>query len=192
MTARVVHLLRHGPPARTGLLLGHADEPPLTADCPVMLSRVAQLPLCSIVSSDLRRSSLQAARLAQWFDVPLQLDPCWRELDFGAWDGLSPDDIDETALARFWADPDADPPPLGERWSDLRRRVSTSLAGLESEALVITHAGTMRAALSVLTGLDHAGVWAIDLPYRALVSLRIWPGESLSGQIIGLDTGYGE
>lgn len=192
MTARVVHLLRHGPPARTGLLLGHLDEPPLVAECPVMLGRVAHLPVRSIVSSDLRRTSIQAAHLAEWLDVPFLRDPCWRELDFGAWDGLSPEDIDEAALSRFWEAPDASPPPQGERWSDLCRRVHEGLAGLSTETLVVTHAGAMRAALSVLTGLDHRGVWAVDLPYRALVSLRIWPGRPLSGQIIGLETGYRE
>ena len=190
MSERIVHLLRHGPPVRTGLLLGHRNEPPLTVECPVMLGRVAGLPLRGIVSSDLRRTGMQAAYLAQRLDVPLLRDPCWRELDFGAWDGLSPKHIDDVALSSFWEDPDANPPPQGERWRDLCRRVRGGLAGLEAETLVVTHAGAMRAALSVLTGLDHRTVWAIDLPYRALISLRIWSGDPPSGQIIGLETGY--
>jgi alpha-ribazole phosphatase len=189
---RVIHLLRHGPPVRTGLLLGHLDEPPLAAECPVMLGRVAPLPIRWIVSSDLRRTAMQAAYLAAQMDIPLTCDPCWRELYFGAWEGLAPENVDQTALARFWADPDTCPPPRGERWYDLCRRVHAGLAGLESDTLVVTHAGAIRAALSVLTGLDHRGVWAVDLPYRALVSLRIWPGDPLSGQIIGLETGYRE
>jgi len=28
--------------------------------------------------------------------------------------------------------------------------------------------------------------WAIDLPYGAVLSLRIWPGDAPSGQITGL------
>ena len=43
-------------------------------------------------------------------------------------------------------------------------------------------------AVAVLTGLDHRGVWAIDLPYGALMNLRIWPGEAPTGQIVGLQT----
>ncbi|MEJ2408162.1 MAG: histidine phosphatase family protein [Novosphingobium sp.] len=192
MIPRIIHLLRHGPPERTGLLLGHLDEPPRLAECPVMLERVAHLPVRWIVSSDLRRTGMQAAYLAAQLDVPFTRDPCWRELYFGAWDGLASDAINRTALSRFWADPDTYPPPQGERWSDLCRRVHAGLSGLKSDTLVVTHAGTMRAALSVVTGLDHRGGWAIDLPYRALLSLRIWPEEPLSGQIIALETGYRE
>nr|WP_275588934.1 histidine phosphatase family protein [Croceicoccus hydrothermalis] len=185
-------MLRHGPPVRTGLLLGHLDEPPLVNDCPVMLRRVADLRLRGIVSSDLRRARLQATHLAERCSIPLTCDPRWRELNFGAWDGLLSSVVDNAALSRFWQDPDGNAPPRGERWTDLCQRVDESLTGLATATLVVTHAGAMRAALSVLTGLDHHAVWAIDLPYRALVSLRIWSGDPPSGQIIGLETGYSE
>jgi len=58
-------------------------------------------------------------------------------------------------------------------------------------AIVVSHAGAMRAAVSVLTGLDHRGVWAFNLPYGALLSIRVWRGEGsepASGQIVGLRT----
>jgi alpha-ribazole phosphatase len=192
MTARIVHLLRHGPPVRTGLLLGHTDDPALDPDCPRMRARVAHLPIRQVVASDLTRASGQAAHLARHFGVPLRLDPGWRELAFGAWEGLDPEVLDSDALARFWNDPDNHPPPDGERWSSLCGRVGRALAALPADALVVTHAGAMRAALSVLTGLDHRGVWALDLPYRALLGLRIWPGPPLSGQVCALATGGSE
>lgn len=192
MTGRIVHLLRHGPPERAGLLLGHADVPALAPECPVMSGRVAHLPIARIITSDLRRASVQAAHFARRLGVPLTRDLRWRELDFGAWDGLAPHAADQAALARFWADPDACPPPGGERWSGLCGRVAMALEDIGADTLVVTHAGAMRAALSVLTGLDHRGAWALDLPYRALLTLRVWPGESLAGQVIGLETGYRE
>jgi alpha-ribazole phosphatase len=136
----------------------------------------------------LRRASAQAASVARERNLPLTLDPGWRELHFGAWDGLAPDTVDQSALARFWHDPQADPPPGGEQWSDLCARVAPALAKLESESLVVSHAGAIRAAVSLLTGLDHRGVWAFDLPYRALLTARIWPGEPLGGQVTGLVT----
>ena len=46
----------------------------------------------------------------------------------------------------------------------------------------------MRAALSVLCGFNHSQGWALDLPYTALLSLGVWPGEPLLGQIVGLRT----
>lgn len=192
MSGRVIHLLRHGPPLRTGLMLGHTDEPAVNFDCPVMRGKVQSLAIAQVVASDLSRAADQARILADDRAVPLTFDPDWRELDFGEWDGRSPDTIDQPALARFWDDPDANPPPRGERWSDLFSRVAVAFERLQDRTLVVTHAGAMRAALSVLTGLDHRGVWALDLPYRALLSLRIWPGETISGQVIGLDTGSSE
>jgi alpha-ribazole phosphatase len=189
VSERIVHLLRHGPPVRTGLLLGHTNEPALNPDCPKMWARVEGLAIAQVVASDLSRASAQAANLAHHIGVPFSPDAGWRELDFGAWDGLAAEVVDGAALARFWNDPEAHPPPAGERWSRLCARVAASLADLTSQTLVVTHAGAMRAALAVLTGLDHRGVWALDLPYRALLSLRIWPGKPASGQVIGLATG---
>jgi alpha-ribazole phosphatase len=181
-------LLRHGPPLRTGLLLGHVDEPALLDDCPIMRARVQPLTIRTIVASDLRRACGQAATLAQRREVPLRVDPEWRELDFGDWDGLAPETLAPHALAAFWNDPEASPPPGGERWSSLRARVTTALDRVDGDTLIVTHAGAMRAALSVLTGLDHRGVWALNLPYRALMSLQVWPGTPPSGQVTALVT----
>lgn len=189
MSDRTVHLLRHGPPVRTGLLLGHTDEPALDPDCTRVRDRVQHLPLREIVASNLVRAAVQARNLSRHLGLPLTLDPRWRELAFGAWDGSPPDAVDQQALARFWDDPEGHPPPGGERWSCLRARVAAALGALSDGALVVTHAGAMRAALSVLTGLDHRGVWAVDLPYRALLSVRIWPGDPASGQVIALCPG---
>lgn len=186
---RIVHLLRHGPVAVPGRMLGHRDDPPLIADCPVMAARLHGLTIRSCVSSDLSRAAVQAGHLARLREVSLRLDPRWRELDFGDWDGLSPSGIAPAALSAFWDDPDVAPPPRGERWSGLCARVREALGALKDGALVITHAGAMRAALAVLTGLDHRTVWALDLPYRARLSLRIWPGLPASGQVVALDTG---
>ncbi len=188
MNARVVHLLRHGPPLRHGLLLGHTDEPALDPNCPKMHDRVQGVTIDRVVTSDLARAAVQAEHFAAQFAVPLRVDSRWRELDFGAWDGLAPESLDQASLARFWDDPENQPPPSGEPWSNLRARVSAALERLEPQSLVVTHAGAMRAALSVLTGLDHRSVWALDLPYRALLSLRIWPGSPMSGQVVGLAT----
>lgn len=191
MSGHVVYLLRHGPPVRPGLLLGHTDDLPLDVECPILAERVSGLPAARIVTSDMSRTRLQAAHLARQMGVPLIRDPCWRELNFGEWEGLAPETIAESALSRFWDDPDGNPPPGGESWSELRARVSSALTRIDNQTLVVTHAGAMRAALSVLTGLDHRGVWAIDLPYRALLTLRIWSTQPASGQVIGLATGNG-
>lgn len=186
MSGRLIHLLRHGPPLRPGLLHGHGDEPPAAPDGGLAGAVPDDIPIGVVVSSDLRRARAGADSLAQARGLAVTVDSRWRELDFGSWDGAAPGQMDADALARFWDDPDTNPPPGGERWSALVARVGQALAALPPDTLVVTHGGAMRAAIAVLTGLDCRQVWALDLPYAALLSMRIWPTTPLSGQIVGL------
>jgi alpha-ribazole phosphatase len=55
-------------------------------------------------------------------------------------------------------------------------------------SLVVTHGGAIRAALTHLCGFDRRQAWTFDLPYAALVSLRVWPGQVRTVQIVGLAT----
>ena len=186
-----VHLLRHGAPDQPGRLLGRTDAGVTAAGiaaCRVAALDHGHLPLHS---SDLVRA-LDCAR-AIGEDRPVAIDPRWRELDFGDWDGCWPAECDRDALDRFQADPDACPPPAGERWSALCQRVGAALADRTragEAALVVTHGGAMRAALAVGCGLDARQVWAFDLPYAALLSLDLWPGASadapVMARIVGL------
>lgn len=184
--ARVVHLMRHGKPTLAGRLLGRTDAPATPAGIAACVRAAGGLAPCAIVSSDLGRARTCAEAIAGPLGQTVAVDPRWRELDFGAWDGLSAADVDGDALARFWADPDAAPPPGGERWSALVARVGAALFGLTDGALVVTHGGAMRAALASACALDTRGVWAVDLPYAAILSLRLWPGPMRAGQIVGL------
>lgn len=189
MTDRTVHLVRHGAPVRAGLLLGHCDEPCADPEGGLTQAMPGRLTVACIVSSDLQRASAGAQALATARGLALTVDARWRELDFGEWDGLPPERVPADALAQFWNDPETAPPPGGERWSSLRTRVANALAELPDNALVVTHGGTMRAAISVVTGLDFRQVWAVDLPYGALLSLRLWANLAPSGQVIRLRPG---
>ena len=122
MSAFFIHLLRHGAPQTPGLLLGHADAPASSAGIAACVEQVADLPFQGIVASDLQRSATAAAVIGERRGMTAMLDPRWRELDFGAWDGLAPAEIDNRAMGAFWDDPDANPPPEGERWSSLVAR----------------------------------------------------------------------
>ena len=179
---RALHLLRHGAPEGRGLLLGHSD-PALTPEGRAACRARAQgLRVAQVIASDLTRARQSGEDIACDLSLPLAVDPRWRELDFGAWEGRDLASLGDAA-ARFWADPEGCPPPQGERWSQISARVGAALGAMEGDALVITHAGAMRAALGVLLGLSAAQVWAFDLPYAALLSLRVWPD---GAQVTGL------
>ncbi len=189
MTPFTLHLLRHGAPAQPGRLMGHTDCEPMAEGIAACATRATGLDIERILSSDLRRASDAAAAIGKAHALSQAIDPRWRELDFGAWDGMAPDAVEPEAMQRFHDDPDANPPPGGERWSQLVARVSAAIDALEPRStIVVTHGGAIRAALHRLCGFGQRALWAFDLPYAALVSLRIWPGEAASAQITGLRT----
>jgi alpha-ribazole phosphatase len=185
----MLYLMRHGAPVREGLLLGRTDEPVTGAGVAACRARVELLDPLQIFSSDLARAVACAAAVSTRRGIEVVADARLRELDFGDWDGLRPDEVDPSAFARFHEDPDAAPPPGGERWSALQDRVGRALDAIPPAAsLVVTHGGAIRAALAHLCGFDRPQLWAFDLPYAALVSLRIWPGAVRTVQIVGLAT----
>ncbi len=187
MSGFALHLLRHGAPETPGLLMGRTDGVPTDDGIAACVAQAADLGIEKLVSSDLRRCRAAAEAIGAAAGVALSVDPRWRELDFGDWDGKAASALDQGELGRFWNDPDTNPPPSGERWSALAARVSAAIADLApAPTLVVTHGGAMRAALHTLCAFDQRQLWAFDLPYASLLSLRIWPGERPSAQIAGL------
>ena len=187
MSAYFIHLMRHGAPITPGLLLGHVDAPSTAGGIADCMAQTAALAFQTIVSSDLQRAGAAADAIGASRGIVAMRDPRWRELDFGAWDGLPPGAVDPAAIAAFWDDPDASPPPGGERWSALVARVGAALEALPAhDTLVVTHGGAIRAALAHLFGFGQRQIWAFDLPYAAVLSLRVWPGSQISAQIAGL------
>ncbi|MEG3159267.1 histidine phosphatase family protein [Sphingomonas sp. LB2R24] len=189
MSAYMLHLMRHGAPDVAGRMLGRTDDPVTKGGIAACMARAESLAIERIEASDLIRARACAAAIGEPRGVAVEVDPRWRELDFGAWDGLAPAAIDPAELTAFYDDPDASPPPDGERWSALQDRVAQALAAMpQVSTLVVTHGGAIRAALAELCGFDRRQIWAFDLPYAALVSLRIWPGPTRTVQIVGLAT----
>nr|WP_278254198.1 histidine phosphatase family protein [Sphingobium sp. BYY-5] len=180
-------MLRHGAPVQPGLMLGRTDAAPTTEGIAACVQQAARLDVERIVASDLQRCSLTAAAIGEARDMATEIDPRWRELDFGAWDGKAASTIAAEPLGRFWNDPDLYPPPDGERWSSMLDRIGAALAELQLRpTLIVTHGGAIRAVLHLLCGIPRPQLWAFDLPYGALLSLHVWPGEPRSAQIRGL------
>jgi alpha-ribazole phosphatase len=184
---RTVHLMRHGEPEGAGRMIGHRDPPATAAGIAACVAAAASLsPVAAIVTSDLGRARGCADAIGHARGLAIAHDARWRELDFGDWDGRHPGDLDADALARFWDDPDAAPPPGGERWSALVARIGAAIPALADGTLVVTHAGAIRAALAVLCGFDTRQIWTFALPYAGVVTLRLWPGSPPTVQIARL------
>lgn len=189
MTPFTLHLLRHGEPESPGRLMGRTDCPSTAAGIWACLDRAEAVDFEAVVCSNLSRAQAAAEAIGRGKGLTVTIDPLWRELDFGDWDGLALDEIDPAALARFQAEPDGHPPPRGEPWSQLVARVGRALDRLPPrDTLIVTHGGAIRAALAHLCDLRERNTWVVALPYAALLTFRVWPGDPLTAQITGLRT----
>ncbi len=176
-------LIRHArtPGTATGLYQGAASDPDLSvrgaAEARTAAQRMADLAsrLDEIWSSDLRRAWRTAELVFP--DRRIQRDPRLRELDFGAFDGLSY----EENLARYgrrfrrWlADPHRTAPPGGERLRDLEARLDSWLADrpARGRVAVVAHGGPIRSLLARALGVEFGSMFALDIPPAA--AFRVW------------------
>jgi broad specificity phosphatase PhoE len=124
------------------------------------------------VSSDLARAVETARIVIAPRALELRLDPDWREMRFGAWEGLTWEEICASdphvdraggTLVRAYA------PPGGETFDELcarvRRAVDRAVDGVADDGtvLVATHAGPLHALLAVL--LDDTDVSALKVRF---------------------------
>jgi broad specificity phosphatase PhoE len=161
-------LTRHGLTDRSdpeqhlgqGIDIGLSDAGKLQAVA--LAARIAGEHFDRIVSSPLQRA-VETARMVA-FDRPVDLDPRLMEMDYGAWEGLTYDDIDERdgAYRRRWQlDPAALPCPDGESAEDVAARARTfltdqlawSAGDAERIVLVVAHSSFNRVLCCVAMGV---------------------------------------
>lgn len=175
------YLMRHPAVATTGRCIGQSDIP-LSEEGTTSLHDLVQVARNAspdlIISSDLRRCRDLAEAAALQFGCPVRMDTRWREIDFGDWENRSWDEIrraDETGFDRWSLDFQHESPPDGESFHDLRKRVATAMEDLprDQTALVITHAGCLRALACLLEITSPERVFDWEVPYGALFALDL-------------------
>lgn len=181
----MIDLLRHGETTRRDAFCGSTDVELSARGWTQLRDAVRDgAPWDAIFTSPLRRCAEFALECATRWHLPLTIDPRWREMDFGTWEGKSAAEISARApdaLARFWARPDADPPPHGgesfqhfearvlEVWNALRR------AYPQKRVLVVTHGGVIRVLLRQAHGLSIADLPRIEVPHASLHHIAAAP-----------------
>lgn len=179
-------LVRHGATANNaqGRFTGHSDIPMSALgmrQAEALASRLARQPLDAVVSSDLRRASDMARRIAAQHDMAPQLDPDLREISMGNWEGAALDEIQarEPEQVRRWqADSLSYTPPGGETILQVRDRLMRSLARWYADypdgtVLWVTHGGCIGILISHLLGVDLRRRWQFRKDNAALSELEI-------------------
>ena len=124
----------------------------------------------AIYCSDLARSRRAAALLAQGRDIPIHVRPALREINLGAWQGLSRREVAERqpeAYAARGRDIVHFRPPDGESFADLAARVlpcweAIAAAGEAQVVAIAGHAGVNRVILCHVLGVPLANLFRIE------------------------------
>jgi alpha-ribazole phosphatase len=161
-------LVRHAP-THAKAMTGWRDIPADLGDTAALRRMTAFLPVPAIVaSSDLQRASATANALSA-SRTRLPPDPAFREIDFGAWDGLHWSEIaarDPDLSRAFWEDPGDHRAPDGESWNQAADRATAALDGLlrvhsGQDLILVSHMGIIltqvqcRLAIPATTALSH-------------------------------------
>jgi broad specificity phosphatase PhoE len=152
-----------------------------------LAQRLSSEPLAEICSSDLARARATAALVAEPHGLTVRSDSRLRELDFGNWEGLTYQDVqqaDQAALAAWEADPTHAAPPRGETLEELARRVGIFFAGVREHPkatddrhtlLIVAHRGSLRVLLCLALGLPAQKRWQLGVEHASLTELQLFP-----------------
>lgn len=167
-----VTLLRHAECEGGEMFRGSTDVA-LSEQGWARLKRVTQ-PLADwdqVISSPLTRCRAFAEWLTEQRGLPLAIDPRFREMHHGEWEGVARDEIAARPgdqIAAWRADPETHAPPGSEPLSEVRARVGEGMVSLLDDyagqhVLVVCHGGVMRNLMA----------WALDMPMAATNRLAI-------------------
>lgn len=171
-----LYFMRHGETtfSAKGVYCGALD-PELTPDGKEMAELFAQAyahtAWTGIFASPMSRTLATARPLAQRVGLPIETRDGLKEISYGQWEGLSPEEVslqDHDAYIRWLSDPGWNPPTGGERAVDIANRSAAvireieqrygSTDGLEPgfahQILVVSHKATIRIMLCDLLGID--------------------------------------
>lgn len=176
--------IRHAQTALAGTFCGRTDprlDATGLAQLPSLLERVRAQPsggaLDAIYTSDLQRAQETAGFLASPANMTVISRPALREIDFGDWEALTWNEIEERdrTYANRWITEFPDlPAPNGETISHFKHRVLTEIAFLRIAAngrhiAVVTHAGVLRVLLEELGHFSPHHAWERTRDYTGTI-----------------------
>lgn len=190
-----VWLVRHGltPWNMQQRLCGQRDIPLSNtgkAQARWLASQLRDAPVTTVYTSDLSRARETAKLIATRRTAPVQVisSAAWREVAFGAWEGLTYAEIAEAFKdsLSFFADPEQSAPPGGESLTDVLHRAQSALAEVlqqhafasSSDVVIVSHGGTLRGLLCTLLGMPLNRQWQLRLDPGSLSAVDLSPGEN--------------
>ena len=140
-------------------------------------------PLVAVYASTLTRARDTAAAIAAPHGLPVREDPDFREMAFGAWEGLSLDEAraKDPEGYRIWAEtPERFTAPGGESLAEVRVRVLAALDKLraaheDKSVCLVAHGLSARVIILEALDLPLSRVWSIHLAATGISELEFRP-----------------
>jgi probable phosphoglycerate mutase len=182
MIETVIDLIRHGEPVGGRCYRGHRIDDPLTEKgWSQMWNAVGDYKAWShIITSPLQRCQRFAQALGQRHDINVTIEPRFKEVGFGAWEGLSHDEVKIGRAAEYLAflkDPVNCRPNDAEPLDDFIQRVGSAYEESieryqDSHFLIVAHAGVMRAIIAKTVHASPVGLYRIKISNGGITRIR--------------------
>ena len=184
-----IDVIRHGEPVGGRRYRGHGVDDPLTeAGWQQMWTAVAgRADWHHISTSPLTRCLDFAQQLSKKHKIGYSIDDRFKEIGFGTWEGLTPDEIlamDANALDHFYKDPLRNRPEGAEPLETFSKRVwdayqDISRKHTNENVLVVGHAGVIRAITANILGMELDHVYSnLKIEYGGIVTSIIEDGKT--------------
>lgn len=192
MTTTIVDLLRHGEMEGDSVYRGVTDDILTDQGWQQMVNALEDRKNWDIIyTSPLQSCSEFAELIASEDDIDIEVSESFQEIDFGRWEGLSPEEImkeDAGLLAQWWKSPTKVSPPDGEDFHKFQARVLCSFKQMITEnkgkkILLITHSGVIRLILMHILSMPEEALFRINVDYASLSHIHYYhddDGESVS------------
>jgi broad specificity phosphatase PhoE len=135
----------------------------------------------AVYASPLKRAAETAERIAAAWSLPVVLDPDFREMRLGRWEGMTVAEIQHAfpgAYERWLADPRAHPAPGGEEPDAFFARVVGAFQRMReaqpgADGLLVSHGGVVKALLCHVLGLDMRALFRIKQDNTAVNQIEL-------------------
>lgn len=192
-TVTTIDLLRHGECEGGEIYRGHTDVALSEKGWQSMQRSIDSLDdphWHRVVSSPLQRCARFAETVAKGYDLPVELDAAFKEVNFGDWDGRPGEDVwrdHKDQVMKFFTEPDTFTPPNGESLKQLQDRLVPAFQNLVEQhkgehILLVQHGGTIRALLGWILNMPLKSVLQFDVPYASLSRVRIFTDDDSERQ----------
>lgn len=182
ITETIVDLIRHGEPVGGRRYRGNVIDDPLTEKgWSQMWNAVGEYNAWQqIITSPLQRCQAFAHALGKRHDINVTVEPRFKEVGFGVWEGLAHDEIKVNRASEYHAflkNPVNHRPQGAEKLDDFIKRVVSAFDETirrchNQHCLIVAHAGVIRALVARTVHAAPTGLYRIKISNGGITRLR--------------------